>query len=107
MPIYEYQCDACGFEFEAMQRIGEGLLRDCPSCNQTALRKLVSAVAFRLKGTGWYETDFKNKGKPKGEDKAAGDEKSASPAATGGDSPGSAKSETPAAASAPDSAATG
>jgi len=107
MPIYEYLCDACGFRFEAIQRISEDLLRDCPSCNQAALRKLVSAAAFRLKGTGWYETDFKNKGKPKpeGEDKAPSDQKSAS-ADSGSDSPATTKSETSKAAPAPDSSAT-
>jgi len=63
MPIYEYQCDECGHKLETLQRISEAPLTDCPQCNGAGLRKLVSAAAFRLKGTGWYETDFKNKGK--------------------------------------------
>lgn len=64
MPIYEYQCDECGHEFEVMQRMSDDRLTTCPSCNKESLRKLVSAAGFQLKGTGWYETDFKNSGKP-------------------------------------------
>jgi putative FmdB family regulatory protein len=59
MPIYEYRCDDCGHELEKLQRISDDPLRDCPSCEQPALRRLVSAAGFRLKGSGWYETDFK------------------------------------------------
>jgi putative FmdB family regulatory protein len=59
MPIYEYQCRSCGHEFEAMQKVSDDPLRDCPACGQSALTKLVSAAGFRLKGGGWYETDFK------------------------------------------------
>ena len=59
MPIYEYECEACGHVFETLQRISEAPLTDCPSCGKPALKKLVSASAFRLKGGGWYETDFK------------------------------------------------
>lgn len=59
MPFYEYRCDACGHEFEAMQKISDSPLVDCPSCDTAALTKLVSAAGFRLKGGGWYETDFK------------------------------------------------
>lgn len=61
MPIYEYQCDACGHQLEALQRINDPLLKTCPECRQDRLRKRVSAAAFRLKGGGWYETDFKDK----------------------------------------------
>ena len=60
MPIYEYQCDACGHKFEIMQKMRDDPLSDCPHCDQTKLRKLVSAAGFRLKGGGWYETDFKS-----------------------------------------------
>ena len=67
MPIYEYQCGACGHKLEVMQRVSDEPMKDCPSCNASALQKLISQVGFRLKGTGWYETDFKNKGKPAGE----------------------------------------
>jgi putative FmdB family regulatory protein len=59
MPIYEYKCQSCGHELEKLQRISEPDLTDCPFCNESALRRLVSASGFRLKGAGWYETDFK------------------------------------------------
>ena len=59
MPIYEYQCQACGEELEALQKISDEPLKDCPHCGKSTLRKKVSAAAFRLKGGGWYETDFK------------------------------------------------
>ena len=60
MPIYEYQCMACGHKLEKLQKISDAPLTECPACAQPDLRKLVSAVAFRLKGGGWYETDFKD-----------------------------------------------
>lgn len=65
MPIYEYQCKACGHEFEILQNISEDPVTDCPKCTEPQLQKLVSAAGFRLKGSGWYETDFKQKGKKK------------------------------------------
>lgn len=63
MPIYEYQCENCGHELESFQKISDPPLSDCPQCGKPALKKLVSAAAFRLKGGGWYETDFKSKNK--------------------------------------------
>ncbi len=60
MPIYEYQCQTCGHRLEKLQKISAAPLTDCPACGRPHLRKLVSAVAFRLKGGGWYETDFKD-----------------------------------------------
>jgi putative FmdB family regulatory protein len=59
MPIYEYQCQDCGKELEALQKISDAPLVDCPECGASTLKKKVSAAAFRLKGGGWYETDFK------------------------------------------------
>lgn len=59
MPIYEYQCEACGHILETLQKISEAPLTRCPECGKDALKKLISASAFRLKGGGWYETDFK------------------------------------------------
>ena len=59
MPIYEYACGSCEHRFETIQRASEEALVDCPSCGEGALRKLLSAPNFRLKGSGWYETDFK------------------------------------------------
>ena len=60
MPIYEYRCDVCGHYLDALQKIADDPLRDCPACEKAALRRLVSAPNFRLKGKGWYETDFKS-----------------------------------------------
>ena len=60
MPIYEYQCEHCEHKMEAIQKISDAPLKDCPECKQETLRKLVSAAAFKLTGTGWYETDFKH-----------------------------------------------
>ena len=63
MPIYEYRCESCSHEMEKLQKISDDRLVDCPQCGQPALKRLVSAAAFRLKGSGWYETDFKNDNK--------------------------------------------
>ena len=63
MPIYEYACDRCGHEFETLQKMSEDPLKDCPSCHEPSLRRLVSAAGFHLKGSGWYATDFKGSGK--------------------------------------------
>jgi|SRR5690348_1128789 putative FmdB family regulatory protein len=59
MPFYEYQCQACGAQVEVMQKITDAPLKKCPECGKSRLTKLVSAPVFRLKGGGWYETDFK------------------------------------------------
>jgi putative FmdB family regulatory protein len=65
MPIYEYRCEHCGHELEKMQKLADAPLTDCPECGQPTLKKLISAVGFRLKGSGWYETDFKKGDKKK------------------------------------------
>ena len=59
MPIYEYACRSCTHRFETIQKAAEDPLRDCPECGESTLKKLLSAPVFRLKGSGWYETDFK------------------------------------------------
>lgn len=59
MPIYEYVCDACGLEKDIIQRMSADPLTTCPGCQRATLRKKISAAGFRLKGSGWYETDFK------------------------------------------------
>ncbi|NNE39249.1 MAG: zinc ribbon domain-containing protein [Gammaproteobacteria bacterium] len=87
MPIYEYQCDACRHKFEILQKISDDLLTVCPDCNEEKLRKQVTAAAFHLKGTGWYETDFKDKKPKKGEDKG-GDK-------TGGEDKGTSETTKP------------
>ena len=61
MPIYEYQCTECGHGLEKLQKISDPALTECPACGRTTLQKRVSAAGFRLKGGGWYETDFKAK----------------------------------------------
>ena len=60
MPIYEYQCQACGHELEKLQKISDDPLKECPACGQSELQKKISAAGFRLSGAGWYETDFKS-----------------------------------------------
>jgi|SRR5690554_5279071 putative FmdB family regulatory protein len=65
MPIYEYQCQSCQHEFEALQKINDAALIDCPECQESALKKKISAAGFRLAGSGWYETDFKKSGNKK------------------------------------------
>ena len=69
MPIYEYKCQACGHVLEAIQKVADDPLKDCPACATGQLRRLVSAAGFQLKGTGWYATDFKGGAKkPSGGD---------------------------------------
>jgi putative FmdB family regulatory protein len=97
MPIYEYSCDACGHELEALQSVSDDPLAECPECGKPKLRKLISAAAFRLKGSGWYETDFK-KGKQRnlaGDGGKSSESPGKSPAASSSDSAGG-KSDKPA-----------
>lgn len=82
MPTYEYQCRQCGHWLEVVQRMSDPKLTTCPNCQQEALEKQISAVSFQLKGTGWYETDFKNSGKPT--EKSAGSTDSATTKSTKG-----------------------
>lgn len=65
MPIYEYQCQVCHNELEKIQKISDPALVECPACHEPALKKKISAAAFRLSGSGWYETDFKKGGTKK------------------------------------------
>jgi len=65
MPFYEYQCKNCGHELEAMQKVTDAPLKKCPHCGKSQLQRLMSAPVFRLKGQGWYETDFKGEGDTK------------------------------------------
>lgn len=59
MPIYEYECQACGNQHEALQKMSASPLLECPVCHLPKLKKKISSTDFRLKGNGWYETDFK------------------------------------------------
>lgn len=65
MPFYEYECSNCKFYVETLQKISDEPLKQCPSCKKQTLKKLISAPVFRLKGSGWYETDFKSEGEDK------------------------------------------
>ena len=65
MPIYEYQCLACGESHDALQKLSDAPLVDCPACGKPELKKKISAAGFRLTGGGWYETDFKTSDKKK------------------------------------------
>lgn len=123
MPIYEYACHDCEHRFETIQKAAENPLRECPACGRPALKKLLSAPVFRLKGSGWYETDFKtgdkrnvsepsdatDKGKPDADAKAESSgktdrnggesklsESSSTPAAKGDAKPSAAPAKTPA-----------
>ena len=95
MPFYEYQCTKCGHEEEVLQKISDKPLRKCAACGKSTMKKKVSAAAFRLKGSGWYETDFKSGSKKnvagdvKAEKKAgikAGDTKKPADKQSSGDS---------------------
>jgi putative FmdB family regulatory protein len=92
MPIYEYQCNECSERHEAIQSIHDADLTDCPKCGKPGLKRLISAAGFRLKGGGWYETDFKSGNKKNvagdgggsgGDSSASGD--SSAPKSTGTD----------------------
>lgn len=65
MPIYAYRCSACGFEQDIMQKMSDAPLSTCPECKQETFAKQLTAAGFQLKGTGWYQTDFKNSSSPK------------------------------------------
>ena len=89
MPIYEYRCESCGHELEALQKMSDPALSECPECKQPTLRKLISAAGFRLKGSGWYETDFKGGSKKNLHDSGKSSSKSESKSSEGGCSGGS------------------
>ncbi len=72
MPIYEYECGACGERREFIQKFSDSPKRKCPECGALKLKRLMSAAAFHLKGSGWYVTDFRDKDKKKGDDKSTG-----------------------------------
>jgi putative FmdB family regulatory protein len=67
MPIYEYRCEACGFQKDHLQKLSDAPLTSCPECGAEAYNKMLSAAGFQLKGSGWYATDFKGGSKPKAE----------------------------------------
>ena len=90
MPIYEYECGACGDRHEFIQKFSDGPKRKCPACGARRLKRLVSAAAFHLKGSGWYVTDFRDKDKDK--KKGDGKDGKSSADAKGGGKDSAAKS---------------
>jgi len=104
MPIYEYECASCGKRFDQLQRLSDPDPTDCPTCGVSALKRAITAASFRLKGGGWYETDFKSEQDKKrnlvdgSADKAAteakGDSASDSKTAPAADSKSESKAET-------------
>ena len=88
MPIYEYQCKACSHELEVIQKINEEPLKFCPECGKPELTKLISAAGFRLKGEGWYETDFKSGDKKKNIAGDKSDSTASSPSGEGAEASG-------------------
>jgi putative FmdB family regulatory protein len=108
MPIYEYRCTACQHKLESLQKFSDAPLIVCPQCGRDALTKLVSAAGFHLKGSGWYQTDFKNSGsKPAAKPEATAADSKTSDAKTTDAAPAAksdapaAKAETPAAPASP------
>jgi putative FmdB family regulatory protein len=94
MPIYEYRCAACGHKLEALQKLSESPLTDCPACGKSRLSKLVSAAGFQLKGSGWYATDFKGSGSKPPAAKGNGEGAKANGGEAKADSKTESKSET-------------
>jgi putative FmdB family regulatory protein len=88
MPIYEYRCEICDHELEALQKMSDPALSQCPECHNDSLKKVISAAAFRLKGGGWYETDFKSGSKKNlhdsGSDKKKVEKSESKPSSCGG-----------------------
>src|SRR5262249_43105059 len=101
MPLYEYECTACGHQFEVIRKFSDPPEETCPKCGG-AVRKLQSAPAFQFKGTGWYVTDYAKSGQPEGETSSEGKKDTAtesgkSESASGNSTTASASSSTPAA----------
>jgi putative FmdB family regulatory protein len=94
MPIYEYRCSSCGHELEALQKFSDAPMSECPSCHAATLVKLLSAAGFKLKGSGWYATDFKGSGSKPAPAKADAAAKSESGAGSNGGAKGESKGET-------------
>lgn len=97
MPFYEYECSNCKFYVETLQKISDEPLRKCPSCKKPTLKKLISAPVFRLKGAGWYETDFKSEGEDKRNlaDREEASEKPAEEKASSDDTKADTKADAP------------
>ena len=93
MPIYAYRCERCGHELDALQKISEPVLTDSPACGEASLQKKLTAPGFQLKGSGWYQTDFRGGAKPAAATAAAATD---APSETKAESKTETKSDTPA-----------
>ena len=93
MPFYEYKCSNCGHQEEVLQKIGDKPLKKCAECGKSTMKKMVSAAAFRLKGGGWYETDFKSGDKKNVADDSKGSTKGEAKADTTSDTKAGAKNK--------------
>lgn len=103
MPIYAYRCEGCGFQKDALQKLSDPPLVDCPECGQPKLAKQVTAAGFALKGSGWYVTDFRDQGK---KSSSASESAGATPAASTGTTAAAGAASAPAPASAPSTSST-
>jgi len=91
MPLYEYQCDACGVRFELIRKFSDPPLEVCPTCGKGPVQKLISSPAFQFKGSGWYITDYARKSG--GGDSKGGESKSDKDSSASSDSKSDSKSE--------------
>jgi putative FmdB family regulatory protein len=107
MPIYAYRCASCGHELDALQKLSEPALVDCPACGAAALAKLVTAAGFQLKGSGWYQTDFRNTSKPAKDTTKVEGAKPETATATSDSAAGASKGEGTAASSTPSATSPG
>jgi putative FmdB family regulatory protein len=80
MPIYEYECEACGNRFELIQKFSDPLVEICPKCGERKVHKLLSSPAIKFKGTGWYITDYAKKGGAESESSTSGEKSETKPA---------------------------
>jgi len=107
MPIYEYRCAECGFEEEYLQKMSEPPLTVCPKCGKPSFQKKLTAAGFQLKGSGWYATDFRGKGKPEAKPEATSGAKGEGKSEGKTEGKSEAKSEAKAEARKPDAPAKG
>ena len=107
MPIYEYRCEACGHKLEALQKLSDSPLTDCPVCGKSRLSKLVTAAGFQLKGSGWYATDFKGSGSKPAAKTGSGESAPAKSNGGGAEAKAEAKSESKVEAKSDSGTATG
>lgn len=101
MPLYEYECDACGAKFELIQKFADPPAESCKMCGSGPVRKLVSSPAFQFKGSGWYITDYARKGESEGSKKDSAAKESSAEKSTSDKSAADKTADKPAATPAP------